>query len=140
MKNPERAKQEGLVEYAERLSELYARTYDAKIRKLKGQIFTPKQVSTFMASLFEIHHNTIRLMDPGAGTGVLAAAFCERLLNNDKIVNLTIDAYENDLNLLPLLKMVLESCKVELEGRGHNVEYNIYEQDFINDGINFWSA
>ena len=138
MKNPERAKQEGLVEYAERLSELYARTYDAKIRKLKGQFFTPKQVSTFMASLFEIHHNTIRLMDPGAGTGVLAAAFCERLLNNGKIVNLTIDAYENDSNLLPLLKMLLESCKVELEGRGHNVEYNIYEQDFILHNVGYF--
>ena len=139
MKIPERAKHEGLVEYAERLSESCARTYEAKIRKLKGQFFTPKQVSTYMASLFEIHHNTIRLLDPGAGIGILTAAFCEQLLENDKtlgFVDLTIDAYENDPNLLPLLKKVLESCKTELEEKGHNVQYNIYEQDFIlhNEG------
>lgn len=131
MRIPERAKKERLVEYAERLSELYARIYDTKIRKQKGQFFTPKKVSIFMANLFEMHKNKIRLLDPGAGTGVLTAAFCERLLTNDKIVNLAIDAYENDPNLLPFLKMALESCKIELEKAGHNVEYNIYEQDFI---------
>lgn len=136
MKIPKRAKQEGLVEYAERLSELYARSYDSEVRKLKGQIFTPQQVSKFMASLFEIDRKTIRLLDPGAGTGGLTAAFCEQLLNNDKIVNLTIDAYENDPKFLPFLKRVLDSCKIELQRKGHNIEYNIYEQDFIlhNEG------
>lgn len=137
MKIPKRVKQEGLLEYAERLSELYSRTYDATIRKLKGQFFTPKQVSVFMASLFKIRYGTIRLLDPGAGTGILTAAFCERLLNNNRIVNLTVDAYENDPNLLPLLKMVLEACKRELEGMGHKLEYNIYEQDFILHNVGY---
>jgi adenine-specific DNA-methyltransferase len=131
MKIPERLKHEGLVEYAERLSELYARTADTKVRKLKGQFFTPKEVGTFMASLFEIQHTTLRLLDPGAGTGILTAAFCERILNNSRSVNLTIHAYENDPRLLPLLETALEQCKADLKVRGHNIEYNIYEQDFI---------
>jgi len=131
MKIPERAKSERLLEYAERLSELYAKAYPTKIRKMKGQFFTPKRVSTFMASLFEINHNKIRVLDPGAGIGVLSAAFCEQLLKIDKVINLTIDAYESDHNLLPLLKMLLESCKVDLERKGHSFECNIYEQDFI---------
>ncbi len=131
MKIPQRSEQEGLVEYAQRLSELYSRIYSPETRKLRGQFFTPKQVSTFMANLFEICDDTINLLDPGAGTGILIAAFCERLLNNDKIVNLTIDAYENDADILPFLKMVLDSCKVELEEKGHNVRYNIYEQDYV---------
>ncbi len=131
MKIPQRSEQEGLVEYAQRLSELYSRIYSPETRKLRGQFFTPKQVSTFMASLFEICDDTINLLDPGAGTGILIAAFCERLLNNDKIVNLTIDTYENDADIIPFLKMVLDSCKVELEEKGHNVRYNIYEQDYV---------
>lgn len=133
---PEKVKQEELVQYAESLSDLYARTYDAKVRKLKGQFFTPKQVSTYMASLFEIHHDTIRLLDAGAGTGILTAAFCERLLCNSRIIELTIDAYENDPALLPLLRKTLETCKSKLEGRGHSVDYHIYQQDFIlsNEG------
>lgn len=131
MKIPQRSEQEGLVDYAHRLSELYSRAYSPEIRKHRGQFFTPNQVSTFMASLFENHKDTIRLLDPGAGTGILSAAFCERLLSNNKIVNLTIDAYENDSNLLPFLKMTLESCKTELVKRGYNVDYNIFEHDYI---------
>jgi len=138
MEIPERAKQEGLVGYAERLSESYARSYDAKIRKQKGQIFTPKQVSTFMANLFEIRHDTIRLLDPGAGTGILTATFCERILKTDKAVNLTVDAYENNPNVVSLLKTILESCKIELEERGHTVEYNIYNQDFILHNVGYF--
>ncbi|MBA7516832.1 tRNA1(Val) (adenine(37)-N6)-methyltransferase [subsurface metagenome] len=131
MKILKRAKQEKLLEYAERISELYTKTYNTKARKLKGQFFTPGKISTFMASLFDIHHNEIRFLDPGAGTGVLTAAFCEQLLKNNNKVNLTIDVYENDPSLLPFLKSVLESCKTELKERGHYVRYNIYGQDFI---------
>ncbi len=131
MKIPQRSEQEGLVDYAQRLSELYSKVYGTEIRKCRGQFFTPNQVSTFMASLFEIHDDTIRLLDPGAGTGILSAAFCERLLSNDKIVNLIMDVYENDSSLLPFLKMTFESCKIELEKKGYNVNYNIFEQDYI---------
>lgn len=125
------AKQEELAQYAENIADLYAQTSDANIRKLKGQFFTPKQVSLYMANLFEIHNDVIRLLDPGAGTGILTAAFCERLLRSNRPVRLMVDAYENDHTLLPLLKDVLETCKSALEVRGHIVEYHIYEQDFI---------
>jgi adenine-specific DNA-methyltransferase len=133
---PERAEQEGLTEYVERLSKSYREIYDATLRKGKGQFFTPKEVSSFMASLFEIRGSAIRLLDPGAGTGILTAAFCERLLDNENVVELMIDTYENDPKLLPFLKSVLESCKEVLEERGCNVKYNIFEQDFIlhNEG------
>jgi len=135
---PTRSGQEGILEYADRLSELYAITYDAEKRKKMGQVFTPGGVSRFMANLFEIRHDTIRILDPGAGTGVLTAAFCERILNINKIVNLTMDVYEGDSNVLPFLKMVLESCKMELERMGHKVEYNIYNQDFILDSVMYF--
>ena len=132
IKIPEKTKKENIWEYAERLSEWYTVTCDAQNRKLKGQFFTPNQVSKFMASLFEVKHNTIHLLDPGAGTGVLTAAFCECLLAYSvKNRTLTIDAYENDHNLLPLLDKVLEVCKTKLAEKGCKVEYNIYGQDFI---------
>jgi len=127
----ERVKQKELAQYAENLADRYARANNAEARKLKGQFFTPRQVSMYMSNLFEIHHDMIRLLDPGAGTGILTAAFCERLLQSDRTVKLMVDAYENDRNLSPLLKEVLETCKSALEGRGHIVDYHIYEQDFI---------
>lgn len=128
---PERLKQEGLVQYAERLSRLYAKASHVRTRKLRGQFFTPGPVSKFMANLLDIDRGAIRLLDPGAGIGILSAALCEQILDNDRVVDLTIDAYENDPDLLPLLRTVLDSCKTELGKKGHNPEYRIYEQDFI---------
>ena len=136
MRIPEKNKSEGLVEYACRLADLYSSKCDAKTRKIKGQFFTPAEVSRFMASLFQVRGGAVRLLDPGAGTGVLAATFCERLLESGIATSLIMDAYENDSNLLPFLRAVLGACKTKLETRGHNVACNIYEQDFIlyNEG------
>ena len=101
MKISKRSEQEGILEYSNRLSELYATTPTAGIRK-KGQVFTPGKVGTFMANLFEIRHDTIRILDPGAGTGVLTAAFCERVLNISKKVNLIIDVYDGVIQTCPI--------------------------------------
>ena len=100
MKIPERKANEGLVEYAERLSALYSDGLRPKDIKPKGQFFTPKKVSIFMAELFDINRDKITLLDPGAGTGVLSAAFCEKLLSRKKPVSLAIDAFENDPEII----------------------------------------
>src|SRR4030042_2551803 len=131
MKIPERKANEGLVEYAERLSTLYSDVFRPKDIKPKGQFFTPKQVSTFMAELFDINQDKITLLDPGAGTGVLTAAFCEKLLSRKKPVSLVIDAFENDLEIITFLKRVLQECKKDLEEKGSKVEFNVLTKDFI---------
>jgi len=114
MKIPERQKNEGLVEYAERLSVLYSDVLRPKNVKTRGQFFTPKQVCVFMAGLFDINRDKITLLDPGAGTGILSAAFCEKLLSRKRLVSLVIDAFENDPEIIQLLKKVLQECKKDL--------------------------
>ena len=131
MKIPERKANEGLVEYAERLSTLYSDVFRPKDIKPKGQFFTPKQVSTFMAELFDINQDKITLLDPGAGTGVLSAAFCEKLLSRKKPVSLVIDTFENDPEIISFLKRVLQECKKDLEEKGSKVEFNVLAKDFI---------
>jgi len=131
MKTTAKKKSKGLVEYADGLSESYNRTQGIEQRKPKGQIFTHKRVSKYMAGLLGLRRKTIRLLDPGAGTGILTAAFCERLLDKITPVTLTIDAYENDPKIVPVLKKVLEFCKQHLKEKGHTVKYTIYEKDFI---------
>lgn len=131
MKIPGRNKKEGLVRYSERLSALYSNAFGSKHRKPKGQVFTPEPVGSFMAGLFDIRQDEIAFLDAGAGTGVLAAAFCEKLLSRQKPVSLTIDAFENDPNILPFLKKVLQECKKELERKGSKVDFDIITKDFI---------
>jgi adenine-specific DNA-methyltransferase len=131
MKIPERQMHEGLVEYAEKLSTLYSDVFRPKDKKSEGQFFTPKQVSLFMVELFDINRDKITLLDPGAGTGVLSAAFCEKLLSRKKPVSLVIDTFENDPEIIPLLKKVLQECKKDLEEKGSRVEFNVLVKDFI---------
>lgn len=86
-----------------------------------------------MAGLFTLKRKReeIRLLDPGAGLGVLTAAFCERLLHLGELYRLYIEAYENDSKLVPLLDKVLKKCALELKNRGYAVEYRIFEKDFV---------
>jgi len=134
---PYRNCDEGALDYAVRLSDLYTKFNDVKERKRKGQFFTPKRVSTFMASLFSINQDNIRLLDPGAGVGTLSAAFCDKVAKSPDRIKTTIDAYESDPDLLPFLRRVLETCREELEERGHIMSYNIFEQDFVLHNGNY---
>jgi len=126
---------ENLIEYADNLSKIYSDNYSVNVRKPKGQFFTSRQVSKYMASLFKINQNEISLLDLGAGTGILTAAFCERLLNSNKIIRLTIDLYENDISLLPLLEKTLNLCKLKFKKNECLLKYNIHQEDFVlNNG------
>ena len=47
-----------------------------------GQFFTPVSIADFMASFLEVpSKESIRILDPGSGTGVLAAAAVKKLVN-----------------------------------------------------------
>ena len=120
-----------IIDYAEKLTISYFETSDSSIRKPKGQFFTPKQVALFMSDLFNIKKKKIRLLDPGAGTGILSCAFCERLSKFKNSRMLEIDAYESDTKLVNLLEETLAFCKKEVEKRGHKLEYEIHKEDFI---------
>ncbi len=131
MRIPERKENEGLVEYAERLAASYTDILKSKDMKPRGQFFTPKRVGMFMADMFDINRDRLTLLDPGAGTGVLTAAFCEKLVSRKKPVSLGIDAFENDPEIIPFLKRVPQECKNDLEETGSKVEFNVLAKDFI---------
>ena len=53
------------------------------------------------------------------------------MLSRKKPVSLVIDAFENDSEVIPFLKRVLQECKRDLEERGSKVEFNVLAKDFI---------
>ncbi len=142
----EKFEQESLTDYAENLAEEHLQGSNAEQKKAKGQFFTSKEVARFMVGLFDIKGERIRFLDPGAGAGILTAAFCERILSLKVKVALNIDAYENDPLLIPSLNKVLQKCKSALKKKGHDVHINIIENDFIlknasffdNEGLSLW--
>lgn len=59
----------------------YIESIPKTLRKSYGQFFTSKETALFMASLFDLteYDNSISVLDPGSGSGILSIALLERL-------------------------------------------------------------
>lgn len=99
-------------------------------RKKKGQFFTSKETAVFMASLFDTERfgNEITVLDPGSGTGVLSAAFIERMGKESIVDKINLYCYETDEEVLPVLK---ENLKFMKEASPISLEYHVMEKDYL---------
>ena len=77
-----------------------------KERKKYGQFFTSKETARFMAGLYIIPENLskVRILDAGAGSGILSCAILERLERLASVQTIELACYENDDNILGLLR------------------------------------
>ena len=55
-------------------------TTSRKERSKLGQFFTPAKIARYMASLFQQERREVRIIDTGAGAGVLFATLIETLI------------------------------------------------------------
>ena len=75
------------------------------LRKEYGQFFTSPETARFMASLFTIpDKRSVSILDPGAGSGILSVALIERLQAEPGVDKINLVCYENDSNILDILK------------------------------------
>ncbi|MFA4923144.1 MAG: N-6 DNA methylase, partial [Ignavibacteriaceae bacterium] len=91
-----------LVEQAEVIRDSYSNQNNSVKKKQYSQFFTPSAIASFIASLFTFPNNkeNIKILDPGAGTGILSTALIDRLLNSNlKLKNIEVTAIEIDANL-----------------------------------------
>ena len=85
----------------------YKDTTQKEIRKKKGQFFTPAEVSMRMAAVESEYpkNQWIRVLDPGAGNGILSFAVIDKLLRSG-YKRLDITLIETDKEILPVLEYV----------------------------------
>jgi len=77
-----------------------------------GQFLTPAAIAKFMASMFEMGLQEVRILDPGAGTGVLFAACVETLISRkNRPASIEVVAYETDSTILPHLEETMKRCQ-----------------------------
>ncbi len=112
------------------LTNLYIDNMPKKERKKYGQFFTSMETARFMASLYEIpaDKQCVTVLDAGAGSGILSCAFIEWLERFDTIREIELTCYENDRNVLELLKDNLEYCK---KHSTKSVKYKIQTENYI---------
>lgn len=99
-----------MIDYAMRTTNDYVEHMPKSLRKKSGQFFTSEDTAVFMAGLFEIPvgKRTISVLDPGSGTGLLAAAALDRLQTISTIEKIELVCYENDPAVLGALEANLQ--------------------------------
>lgn len=119
------------AEFCEEQRQRFIEISTPEERKKYGEFFTPLEVARFMSELVPIRSKALRVLDPGAGTGILACSMCEHSAESRNLKEILIDAYEYDLRLVELLKESLEYTKRWLERKNIELTYNILSEDFI---------
>lgn len=116
---------------AEQLQSEHEATTTAPVRKELGQFFTPASIARYMAGMLGPLPRRIRLLDPGAGVGILSAAVCERVaaLRSPRIVE--VHAYETDRRVIDRLSETAAACAEILHARGHSLDFRILREDFV---------
>ena len=102
-------------------------------RKKIGQFFTSKETAIFMANLCKCKKANIRILDAGAGSGILSIALLEYLSEIDEIKNIDIDLYENDDEIVEILEHNILEAKNKLN---KIINYSIIKQNFITSNQN----
>lgn len=118
--------------YAERIGDWYSGVSQVHHRKQQGQFFTPFSVARFMASLVSVKIRNLRILDPGAGCGILSCALCEALFNSkSKPDAIHLELFETDETLYPLLHKVMSHLSDYLQDRQVMFSFRIRREDFI---------
>lgn len=111
-------------------------------RKNYGQFFTSKETAIFMADLFELKNtkNSLSILDPGAGSGILSAALIERIYKLYPKTHIKLVCYEQDQNILPLLENNLNLIASNLPDTFSfiikNQNYILAQQDYYHNKSN----
>lgn len=118
------------IEVCQILGDWYKNHSSESHRRDTGQFFTPPIVARSMANLAGTLHNRMRVLDPGAGVGMLACAVCE-LAKAKQLPELTIIAYESDPALFLLCSFTLAYARDYLREHGVELSIELHQQDFL---------
>jgi len=118
------------IDVCQIVGEWYVAHSDDARRRKAGQFFTPSIVARYMANAAGALHDQARVLDPGAGVGILSCAICELALLQ-QLSSLTIVAYESDPVLHTLCLFTLSYARDFLQERGVKLFIELYRHDFI---------
>jgi adenine-specific DNA-methyltransferase len=126
----------GILSCIDRAQRAFSRATSRAERSAIGQFLTPAPIAGFMASLFEKGGGVVRVLDPGAGSGLLFAALTEQLLSRkDPPDSIEVVAYETDRNIVPHLERTITLCEQLCTEKGVIFQGAVHSEDFIAAGV-----
>ncbi len=121
-----------LLERAETRRQEAVGDLDASKQSEFGQFFTPEQAASLIAGLVQLPRGgTFRVLDPGAGSGILSAALVSRVLMERPELALEIVAVEIDERLGSHLAATLDECEEEASLAGCQLTTRIVQADLL---------
>ena len=105
-------------------------------RSKRGQFLTPTVIAEFMAGLFERNIEKVRILDAGAGAGVLFAAAVEGFISRERHAqSVEVVAYENDELMLPYLEDTVGRCEAACREASIAFHGEVRAKDFVAVGV-----
>ncbi len=125
-----------LVEYVELIGLDASRRIERAQRSRMGQFLTPAPVAELMAAMFETDRPAIRLLDAGAGIGILTAAFVEEFCRRaPRTERLHVDIYEVEPLFSDYLSETMRACEMACKSVGIEFHAEVHEADFLEAAV-----
>ncbi len=128
------------VSYIENKTNEFLNNATKQQRKKIGQFFTPAKISAFMANLSMVSKPVINVLDAGAGSGILAASLIRKISTDNNVKSINIDLYENNSEILPLLRSNMIYIVGELEKVDIKLTFSILNDNFIIENKLSWTG
>lgn len=117
--------------FADRLGEEYSILNQQESKKIKGQFFTPFEIAVKMGNLSNFEKETVRILDPGSGIGILTCALIEHLVRNQQVKKIELITYENDESIIHFLENSLNYLAIWLDEMNVDLNFKIIQKDFV---------
>ena len=115
----------------EERTEIYKKNIEKQDRKEKGQFFTPAAIAKEMTTfLNEIKATSAKILDPGAGNGILSVAAVEVMIKNG-CKKITLDVVEMDEKIIPLLEENMREISRYCRDNNAEFEYHLIRENFL---------
>jgi adenine-specific DNA-methyltransferase len=97
-----------------------------------GQFFTPRVLAERIADEPRLPSDGLmRILDPGAGTGILSAAVVARVLRERPRVGVRVTVVEVAPDLAVPLSRTLDACETAARALGTRLEFEVVAADFV---------
>lgn len=128
------------LEDVEKLRQVMQSSLGLEKQAKLGQYTTPVPLARWLATFFTPLEGNVRLLDAGAGTGVLSAAFVDWALSRDdkgypisaQLDSLSVDAIEIDLAMYSMLEQTLTVYKNQAQMHSIPFKHRLHLVNFIN--------
>ncbi|MFN6378948.1 MAG: Eco57I restriction-modification methylase domain-containing protein [Flavobacteriales bacterium] len=119
-------------DFADRLGVFYTQQVTASHKKVNGQYFTPTAIARLLASYSDASKRSLRILDPGCGTGILSCTLIEHLANSERgIEQIELVVYETDNEVIPFTRQALNNLASWLINKGVKFSYVLHQMDFV---------